>query len=205
LALAAMRIGAGEWDRAVVGGGEEHCSVVNEAHRRCGSGGIEGCAPFTGESGFVSGAGAVVFLLESKASLEHRGGKALGRVEKTASAFGSRARAARSVAQVLEQLDHPSHIVSSACGTWIDRAEAAAISRDNGAQSVTSIYGHIAETFSVTPLAGIAAVLLAGKLPQMLGGGSPLARGPTVEPVRSFAALCTDFSGPVSGVRIGIV
>jgi len=206
VALAAARIRAGVWDRAIVGAGEEHCDVVNEAYRQCGAAAREGCAPFRGERGFVSGAGALTFILESRESLESHGGRVRGRVETAAARRGTPAAAGQSAAQVLDALDGPAHVLSSACGTWIDRAEATAIRRCSGVRTVSAIYGHIAETYSASPLAAVAATLLAGKVPRLLGGAwdGPAQAATGEEAVDSFAALCTDFTGCVSGVRFSV-
>ena len=71
------------------------------------------------------------------------------------------------------------------------------------------MYGLAAETFSASPLAAIAAVLLSGKLPRLVGGAwnQSGARAATGEETvgaaaGSFAAICTDFTGCVSGVRV---
>src|SRR5205823_5159365 len=83
---AAARIRSGVWDRAIVGGGEEHGTLVNSAYRHCGlyAAGAGGCAPFGGEAGFVAGAGAVALILESRDSIERRaGGKPRARIVRT--------------------------------------------------------------------------------------------------------------------------
>lgn len=209
LALAAARIRAGQCERAIAGGGEEYNDVVTEAHRRCGAGAAEGCPPFSGTSGCASSAGAVLFVLESRQSMEARGGRAHGRIEATSAAYGDPRSAVQSILRVLTDLDNPADIISSACGAWIDRAEALAIRVNPGARSVSSIHGHISETYSVGPLAGIAAALLGGKLPRLLGDGwdanSSVRAAAGDESIRSFAALCSDFSGPVSGVRVALI
>ncbi len=209
LSLATSKIRSGLWDRAIVGGGEEHCAVVTEAHRRCGQAAVEGSAPFGAESGFVCGAGAVIFLVESRRSLEQRGGRARGRVTATAATYGSRAHGARSIGRVLTALGDPANILSSACGTWIDRAEANAINRSKGARRVSCVYGHIAETYSASPLAAIAAVLLRRALPRLAGGGWPdsgdVRAADGTETIDAFAALCTDFTGAASGVGVKII
>lgn len=204
IALAGARIRSGVWDRAIVGAGEEFCELVRRAYHHCGSSAAGGCAPFDGETGFVSGAGAVTFILESRPSMQRRGGKARGRIEATAAARGTRSGAIESARRVLRDLNHPAHVLSSACGTWIDRAEAAAIRHAEGVRTVSAIYGHISETFSASPLVAVAAALLSGKLPRLLGGawaGSVRAAGGEEE-IESFAALCTDFTGSVTGVRV---
>jgi 3-oxoacyl-(acyl-carrier-protein) synthase len=205
IGLACARIRSGAWDRAFVGAAEEYCDVVCDAYRHCGMAAAAGALPFTGESGFVSGAGAVTLILESRESMERRGGKARGQINQTAAAFGNRQQIIASAQHVLEKLGNPVHIMSSAHGTWIDRAESAAIRHISGAGIVSSIYGHIAETFSVGPLVSIASVLLSGNLPRLFGNGwdaGNIIPATGQEKVEDFAALCTDFSGAVSGIRV---
>ena len=216
LRLASARIAAGEWDRAVVSAGEEYSPLVNETYRHCGVyTGKESSTPFGATGGFASGSGAVTFVLESRASIESRrfiasAGSPRGSVERCASAasFRERRDEVESAARILRDLGHPATVVSSANGTWIDRAEAAAL-RLGGRQGaippvVSSIYGHIAETFSAGPLAAIAAVLLTGHLPALFGPGAAGLRGATGGSDRpaSFAVLCTDYTGLVSGCRV---
>jgi len=209
IGLAAARIRSGSSDRAIVGGGEEYCDLVNEAYRHCGVASVEGCAPFSSEQGFVTGAGAIIFILESRQSLEQRGGRARGRVEATAAASGDPSQTIDSLGWVLKELKNPANILSSASGTWIDRAEAAAIRRSDGARLVSAIYGHIAETFSASPLVALAAAMLTHKMPRLLGGsweneqGIQAANGE--ETIDSVAAICTDFTGAVSGARVSMI
>ena len=200
LSLAAARIGSGVWDHAIVSAGEEFCELVNQTYRHCGlRAAAEGCAPFAGEAGFTVGAGAVTFILESRESFERRGGQARGRIAATAATRGQRNDTIATTLRVLTELDKPAHVLSSACGTWMDRAEAAAIRR-SGASHVSAIYGYIAETFSASPLIAIAATLLAGKLPRLLGDAKE--NLPASDAIDSFAVICTDPTGSVSGVRI---
>jgi hypothetical protein len=180
--------------------------LVNDAYRHCGVKAVAGGPAFATESGFVAGAGAVMFILESRQSMERRGGKPRARIEATAACSGDPAKAAISLARVLEELGRPVNILSSACGTWIDRAESVAIRRSENSRLVSSIYGHIAETFSASPVAALGAVILSGRMPRLVGKGWPddgRVFGATgQESVDSVAALCTDFTGAVSGVRV---
>ena len=204
LALAAARIASGVWDHAIVSAGEEYCPLVNDAYRHCGAGAAtEGSPPFAGERGFTSGAGAVTLILESRESIERRGGRARGRIESTAAARGVRSDVVETISRVLAELNHPAHVLSSACGTWIDRAEAAAIRR-SGAHGMSAIYGHIAETFSASPLIALAGVLLSGKMPRLLGDGRTerAVKAASGDLVDSVAAICTDFTGTASGIRV---
>jgi len=208
LRLAALRIAEGSWDRAIVGAAEEHSSVINDAYRHCGLYHGTGAAPFSAEGGFVSGAGGVALILESRESVERRGGKILGRVLQGAAARPRNGDRIGACLQVLEQLGAPRHVITSANGTWVDRAELAALRRCCAGATVTSAYGHVAESFSVGPLLGLAATLLSGRLPRLRGGGlanvAQLTPATGDERPESVAALCTDYAGVVSGLRVAI-
>jgi hypothetical protein len=70
------------------------------------------------------------------------------------------------------------------------------------------MYGHVAESFSVTPLRGIAATLLSGRLPALRGGAidptTGLAAATGAETPDSVVALCSDYTGHVSALRVGL-
>jgi hypothetical protein len=101
---------------------------------------------------------------------------------------------------VLGELGDAEAVLTSTCGTWVDRAEAAAVRHARPHAVVSSIYGHTAEHFSATPLLAAAAVLLnGGRLPRLLGSMRDLRGASGEERPDRFAALCTDFTGLVSG------
>ena len=75
LRLAALRIANGDWDRAVVGAAEEQSDVVDAAYRHAGH-------PVT------TAAGSVALILESRRSVDARGGRARGTIAATAAATG---------------------------------------------------------------------------------------------------------------------
>ena len=212
LRLAAERVAQGRWDRAVVSAGEEFSPTVNAAYKHCGVyAGTWAAAPFSRGDGFASGCGAVTFILESGDSLRARGGRSRGTVQAGASAAPGEGGEIEAAGRVLAELGDPQFVLASANGTWIDRVESAGLrlsARRAGREAVVSTpYGHMAETFSVNALAGIAGVLLTGRLPALLGPGPENGTKPAVVSdnvsVDSFAALATDYTGLISGVRIG--
>ena len=196
LHLAATRIRTGEWEQAIVGAGEEYSPIVNGAYAHCGlhKSGDNG-------AGFVTGATAVTFVLESRGAAERRHARARGRVLRCAAGRGRANETIESASRVLRDLgdDLPAVMLSS-CDTWIDRGEAAAVRRATSAATVSAIYGHTAEHFSAAPLLAAAAVLLnEGKLPRLAGRSLrdlTAARGD--ERPERFGVLCTDFTGGVS-------
>jgi 3-oxoacyl-[acyl-carrier-protein] synthase II len=197
LHLAATRIRSGEWERAIIGAGEEYSAIVNGAYGHCGLYKSDG-----NTAGFVTGAAAVTFVLESRSAAERRGANVRGRVLRCAAGRGRGNETIESASRVLHELgDDLPAVLTSSCDTWIDRAEAAAIRRAMPHAIVSAIYGHTAEHFSVTPLLAAAAVLLNdGRLP-------PFVQAPPRELVAAtgeerperFGVLCTDFTGCVSG------
>jgi 3-oxoacyl-[acyl-carrier-protein] synthase II len=192
--IAAARIASGEWDRALVGAAEEYSPVVNEAYR------VQG---LYGAEGFINGAGAVTFLLESTDSMQPRGAKAIARVTSAAGAQTCPRSSPRLARQIFRALGTPSAVICSANNTWLDRAEAAALGKSP--IRAASIYGYIAECSSAMVLAGTAAVLLTGRLPRPLEaseGFGGIATPNTSREVAEFAAISTDYAGAVSGVCI---
>ena len=209
LAFAADRIRTGQCARMIVSAAEESHDIVRDAHRHCGQAAQSGGAPFLFQNGFVMSPAGVTLIIESRREVERRGGRARARIEAVSQAYGPRALASRSVARVMEQLGEPKNVISSACGCWIDRAEAVGLRHAGRERVVSSIYGHVAETFSAGALLGIAAAVLSGKLPKLRGGGlkedGVLRPGDGVARAESFAALCTDFAGGVSGVGVKLL
>jgi 3-oxoacyl-[acyl-carrier-protein] synthase II len=182
LRLASLRIASGEWDRALVGAAEEYDPIVNACYRSC--------ARFADGRGFVTGAAAVTFVLESRKSFEKRRTKPRARVSGGASARATSGEPPIDAARhVLSELGDVGPVFSSANGTWIDRVEAAAIAKSKPALGVHSLYGPVPETFSAGPLLAIAAALT----PRAADNGS--AGSP-------FGVLCTDYTGVVSGAAI---
>ena len=218
LHLAALRIRGGEWDRAIVGAGEEFSAIVNAAYGHCGlygsdaghAGGVNGAGGAAGasegpstERGFVTGSAAVTFVLESRRAAAARCAVGRGVVLRNASFRGRPNESIESACRVLKALDPPRAVLTSMSGTWVDRAESAAIRRAAPSAVAASMYGHVAEHFSATPLLGIAAGLLTGRLPRMLQPLREIRGADGTEPADRFAAVCTDFTGCVSGVLVG--
>ncbi len=209
LRLAFYRITCGEWDRAVVSAAEEFVPTVNQAYAHCGLYAPENRGgAFGGDGRFSVGCGAVTFIVESRDAIERRGGKSRGSVLACGGAAMRADHAIEDIAHVLEAIHAPRHVISSANGTWIDRAEAAAIARSAQARVVSSIYGLFPETFSVGPLAGIAAALLTRKLPQFHGEIGQMPEGLEIaseaRAATSMGVLCTGFNGTVAGATISV-
>ena len=107
-----------------------------------------------------------------------------------------------SAVRVLESLGKPDTVLTSLCGTWTDRAEAAALRRATPHAQISSLYGHTGEHFSATPLLALAGVLLTGKLPRMLHPLTDLRCADGAGRADRAAAICTDFTGCVSGALV---
>jgi len=208
LRLAALRIAEGSWERAVVGAAEEHSPVINDAYRHCGVYAGAGAAPFASEGGFVTGAGAVTFILESRAAMEKRGGRPHGRVLTGATARPQSGDRPGAVRQALARMGPLKYVLSSANGTWIDRAELAGLRRCAPGAIVSTAYGHVAESFSAAPLIALAGAMLLKKMIRLRGNGlagiDGLAAAAGDERPDEVTALCTDYAGAVSALRIGV-
>jgi 3-oxoacyl-[acyl-carrier-protein] synthase II len=193
LALASARIASGEWDRAIIGAGEEDSDVVRAAYQHCRMAAqYEPGIPFENEAGFITAAGSAAIVLESRAAVEARGGKPLARVDASGFARGEDRDLAKTVTEALRAAGPTKFVINSANGTWLDRAEAVGMLRAKVHDSVT-MATHVAECFSAGPLIGIAAALAGRSLP----GKS--------EAVDEVTALCTDPTGVATAVRIHIL
>jgi 3-oxoacyl-(acyl-carrier-protein) synthase len=205
-----VRIESGECDRVIVSAAEEQSPLVNEAYAHCGhhyrrssnGAGPQSTAglPFD-DRGFATGCGAVTLILESRDSADHRAARHRAVVKQSASCtLGPHMDARHRIElarRIGESLVDAKFIVSSANATAIDRIELAALAGSPAV--ITSMAGHIAETFSVTPLAALAAVLLTGRAPRLLGNGiarhEHLNSAAGNEAADSFAILCADYAG----------
>lgn len=223
LNLAAARILTGDWHRALVNAADEHSTLVNRAYRHYGLMATPPQQPRTHgvraavadrRPGFYTGCGAVTFVLESRASAEARGARIYGRIVATATGYDTRMTSHHGLAaarRVYRAIGGSEFLLTASNGTWLDGIERLALRRtspagDSAAASspcVSSLYGHIAECFSATPLAAIAAVLLTGRFPKWLGPTSKhfrAARGD--EHPSQFGVLAADYAGTICGCCI---
>jgi len=220
--LAAVRIATGEWERAIVSAGEEHHTLANEIWRQWGykaGPGFVGSA--RAERGFFTASGAAAIILESEPSALARNVTPRATIDARAGgAACARTVAAMTTAceRLVSSLGSIEALITSSCGTWLDRVEHAAIERAarrpppspeshtrpclSGRRRfahVGSIEGYLPELLSAGPLAALAGVLLTRHAPPRLFGG---VTGPA--PVRSFGLLATDFAGAAAAVRVAI-
>jgi hypothetical protein len=207
LALATLRIANGDWDRALVGAAEEDYDLIRQAYQHCGFCATAEPSPAFGAGGSIFSAGGAAYVLESRAALDARGAKPLARVDAVAMAHTGDGSFVDATLQVLNELGRPAHVLCSAAGNPLDAVEAAAIRRTQ-AKQLSSIYGYVADCFSATPLIGAAAAIFQRGLlkliaPPMDFGSLHAADGSTT--IDSFAVLCTDVTGVVSGVRLSIL
>ncbi len=204
LSLAMRRIQTGRWDKAIVGAAEEPSALMHGVYTKCGLGADSpACMPFETPGGFVSSSGSVVLVMESRASAQRRSARARGIVSRVSTRWGNKQFAARAVSELLEEIEAPRAIMSSANATWIDAHELAGIRHFAAGReispAISSMYGHLAETFSVMPLAGIAAGLLSGRLPRLWSSADVTnADGEADE----FAVLCSDYRGVCSAASV---
>ncbi len=220
---AAARIRAGEWRRALVNAADEYSTLVNRVYRHYGltaeppeaaraHGSIRTPAPR--RPGFFTGCGAVTFVLESRASAEARNARIYGRIVATAAGYGARLAASHSpvaVRRVYQNLGEPEYLITASNGTWLDGIERMALRRTAPAVNaaavpspcISSLYGHVAECFSATPLAAVAAVLLSGRFPRWLGSPSRHFRAAHGDERPSqFGMLAADYTGMICGCTV---
>lgn len=197
LHLAALRIANGEWDRAIVGAAEEFAPLVNAAYGHWGlyRGGKE-IRPSADAGGFYVGSGAVTFVLESGRSRDERGAKARGKIVRSTGPIPIPGMRARSVSRILDR-ESSALICNSANNSWIDRVESLAW-RHLPDAAICSLRGRIAETFSVTPMAGLAAFLLTGSAP-----GAPPSHFGNLP--KRMAVTCVDYTHLFSSATVELV
>ena len=214
LGLAWARISSGAWQRAVVSAGEEYHPVVNAQLRACRLHASPPGQPFGAATGAVLGAGSAAIILESAESLDARGGRPIASIRgwSAASAAPGLTEEDRieAVTNAWRAIGAPPHALSSANGSWLDALEAEGISRaSDHATSISTLSGHIAETLSVTPLTGLAALALGNSLPRLCNASPrlPPKLHACAEPGRVSEAgiLCTDPAGLASAVAISLL
>jgi 3-oxoacyl-[acyl-carrier-protein] synthase II len=177
LRLAAARIATGACDRAIVGAAEEFTPTLYYANAACGASELGGA---------VIGAGAVTFLLESRASMESHGGRPRARIARAATRMcrGGAAGIEQGLADAIRQIGAPAGRVGTALhASGLRGAESA---RAAGPER----HAAVAECFSAGAMVELAAALLTGRLP----GGS------NAKP--AFAAAATDPSGGVVAIAV---
>ncbi len=177
LRLATLRISSGQWNRAIVGAGEESVAIVNDAYRHAGL--FDANDP----NRLFIGAGAITLLLENQESMLARGGRARAAITSTAAGRIEPGRVVRGISDVMQRLEKTKSLFTSANGTWIDRAEALAVRQLNVEIKTSSLHGYFPELLSAGPLASIAVGLSRS----------------TIAP---FTVISTGYSGTVAGVTI---
>ncbi|HWE02248.1 MAG TPA: beta-ketoacyl-[acyl-carrier-protein] synthase family protein [Tepidisphaeraceae bacterium] len=198
LHLAATRIARGEWDRAIVGAAEEYCPLVNAAYGQWGLyAGPEPSIPLSATGGFVVGCGAVTLVLESARSIQSRGIAPRGKILNSTGPTPMPGFALRHPDKLTALLSDVQCVIDSANGTWIDRVESLAL-RHRQDLAISTLRGRLAETFSVMPLAAIAAPLLTGRVPSCPGVAASAAR------LQRFAVLATDYTRALSAASVAL-
>lgn len=195
LALAASRVASGEWERAIVGASEEEAPILTQAYAALG---LAQAPEAPAGSGFVLGSGSVVLVLESRASMEARGGRARGTVLGWGATGYGQGGGALGAARLLRTLGPADAVFGSAALTRLACYETAIQRRSNVEGPLESIYPLIGDCFSVQPLASLAATLLTG----FSVGESSISPGP-VASGDAVSYLATDYSGAAAVVRVG--
>lgn len=209
LRLAWLRIASGASDRIIVGAGEESQPDVEKAYESCGLRSADGgpsSAPFTTARGFCSTAGAVSFILESADAARAGGRTPYAVIDQAVALSGEREMLPRTLGRLLAMTPPTSHVISSANGTWLDRAEQAALSRLPAETTIGNAYAPFGEGFSVTALIGIAAALLTGEVPLAKAAGGSVKEGSRRTGLGErggyFRALCSDWTGAAASATL---
>jgi 3-oxoacyl-[acyl-carrier-protein] synthase II len=174
LAMAARRIRSGAWNRAIVGAAEEVTPLLIGAYRAC-HGRYAGRNSLLSTSEFICGCGAVVLVLESRRAAMEREGRIRATIEGVESRrvdASNRNAHVQVIAALCRAMPQLEGLICAATGSWIDTFETTVLSEANTLNSqplnIVSLDGRIGDTFSVGPLAGIAAVLLCNGMPRGL-------------------------------------
>ncbi len=203
LGLARARISTGAWDRAIVSAGEEYHTLINDRLHACGL--------TDGTTGSCTGGGAVAFVLESRDAASNRGGRAraiLGPWSAASCPGGLADSGAVSAgADAWRRIGAPPAAIASATRGLLAAIESRALRAGSSSPTViSSPAGHIAETLSVTPLAGLACLLSTGRLPGYRAPGATPPSGLTFadgsEPWHDAGVLATDPAGLFSALRV---
>ncbi len=203
LQLAAARIRAGVWTRAIVCATDDHLEIVSRVYQG-----------MLQDSAFIDGSGAVTLILESRASAESRGATIRGRLTKTISrsTAGCTPRDATKLAgDSVTELGPLDGIALSGTHAAIDRIGGLGVRlahrRFSQLTEMTTLYGRLPELYAVGPLAALAAMVAARSLPATTGVGFPKNKnGVGVpsrnQPFRRGGVLCGDFRGGFCGAAV---
>ncbi len=212
LQLAAVRIRSGLWNRAIVAAAEAATDLIANTYAKLLAPGFGGASGGDTTDGLAISAGAVTLVLESRASAADRGARVYGTITRCGGVSWSGCTVAQRVSRLgdlIRRLEAIDALATSANGTITDRFEQAAIRaafRDRAGSSTpatTTLYGRTAETFSVGPLASLAAGLLCRRLPAPIGNGRETANDQApADAVRDFGVICTDYAAGACGVAI---
>jgi len=191
LALAALRVRAGDIDTAIVVAAEAQSDIVDHAYAALGLGrrAPAEAAP-RATPGFTPSIGAVAFIVESSraAAARRAAPYALLLDSARASAHPSpRSGPAAAVASALSRLSRRADVVGSACGNWIDRAERLGRRRAGVEGDPGPVHARFGELFSATPLLAISTRLISGRTGAR------------------FSSLCTDWTGAASAMSLELL
>jgi len=171
LRLAALRIRAGDWQRAIVSGGEEFDLTINEAYSRCGTRGDD-------RGSFHNTAGAVAFVVESAEAATARGATPLATIGEGIQLSGKRAEIKETVARLAANFADQPFITAPPGASWLAREEDAGLAQA-GANAIPI---PLPEVFSATSLAALAIAITR-----------------KIEP--RFVTLSTDFGGLATALQ----
>ncbi len=214
--LARLAIASGKLDRVLICAAEEHHTLVDQTYAACRlCTGDEPEPAFGNTTGFVTMEAGVAMVLEAEDTARAQGRPILacidhsGSISWPANLLGD---AAQRTAELLARLGHPKQVLTSANATWLDRMEllavrqAARMAASPSAVTLSSLYGHVGECFSATPVLGITALVLTGRLPALRASTFPqtslLKPAWVAEPLIHAAVLASDYHGMTTGITL---
>ncbi len=221
LLLAVARIRAGVWQRAIVCAGDESTELIRRAYRNlappCDASGEHAASSQGAGASRPLGAGAVTFVLESRASATAREARVYGVVERAIGLSSSRDRARSRVSAVqgvIEQLGPLDAVASSVNPPHLDRIEqlglraAYGTRREGRRPSLLRPVAFLPEMFSAGPFAALAALMLPGsppdETPRDAQADAPHARKAGRHPSHGdrIGVIGSSFVGGVCGVTV---
>ncbi|MBS0197020.1 MAG: beta-ketoacyl-[acyl-carrier-protein] synthase family protein [Planctomycetes bacterium] len=186
LGLAAMRIQAGAAQTILVGAAEETHANVDRAYRH-----FNLCEEAAAGRGFFTTPGAVALVVESSASAMARGVRPLARLGGSVAVSGTAGKSTDvgcaaecdAPTRALRLIGADGAVLGSDNRSWIDRAEENAVNAHPGATLVHSLHDRTGDLFAAGSLLAIVRALAQGSHDAM-------------------TALCTDFAGVASAMRV---
>ena len=192
---------------------EESTDLIDKAYSTLYASASEGNAsPDEPMNRLANSSGAVALVLESRAGASRRKARQRGTVLRTTGVSWSGGSARQRVSRMrdlVQRLGAIDLLTTSGNGTSVDRLELAAVRaayRGHGAPPArTTPFGLVSETFSVGPLAALAASLLCRRLTAPAGGALDFGNRQVPSTAhRDIGVICTDAGTGTCGITVRV-